>query len=968
MDVVSAAVGAVCGCFCSKINTAVNLPSRLDVLVREMERLVDLREQVKLKKEAAEKEGNEIRSRVIKWLHDVEKLELRVNPIQEQMHNNKKPSACFLNCSKRYRESREVEEILEEIKRLVQVVENIPDVVYSTTIYWKRSIRSQTTASKALDKTMRLLYNDRVARIGIWGLGGVGKTTLVRALNNELVSSSTQPFGIVIWATVSKSFDLRQVQKQIAERLNLEVEREESEQRVAIRLHWRLVNEEKFLLILDDVWEKIDLDILGVPQPKVHRGCKIILTSRSMEVCRSMFTDFEVKIDVLNDEEAWQLFCQKAEDVFNDEKIKPLAEAIVRECCGLPLAIILVGAAMRRKEKVELWEHALNELRRSVPFVEDIEVEVYKPLKWSYDSLQGNNIKSCFLYCSLFPEDYSIEIIELVQHWLGEGLIDEQLNHLDSINTGMDLIEKLKDSCLLQDGADEGTVKMYVVVRDFAIWIASSSEDGDKSLVRSGIGLREISVEDFSNSDSLRRVSFMSNEITKLPDCEIKCSKASTLLLQDNRSLEIVPERFLQGFVALKVLNLSETSIQSLPVSIMQLGDLRALLLRDCSFLGELPPLGELSRLEMLDLSGTCIRELSKEMGNLSNLRQLHLSHTYHLETIPAGIISKLSCLEVLDMTDSAYEFLVEGEITFEELRFLNRLLFLSISFKRIPHLSSEDLSWIKRLRGFQIFIDPKRGSSSVISTINDKGVTFSNVDISQGSVGQLWGIAKSLKFVNCEGLNEKIIDLGINSVGYFADLKSLEICIARFDRRNGGVAAQCDLLPNLEELTLSNLEGLESISELVAYLGLRFLSLKLIEVEYCYDMKYLLSCGDFIRTLPKLEVIKVDACNNLYELFNYDSGLTMALDPVVPNLRKLKLKSLPKLRTLCRNKETWLCLQQVEVLECDRLKRLPLTNQNAGTVKAIIGESEWWDALEWDDEETKSNLLPYFRPTLPEF
>ena len=105
-------------------------------------------------------------------------------------------------------------------------------------------------------------------------------------------------------------------------------------------------------------------------------------------------------------------------------------------------------------------------------------------------------------------------------------------------------------------------------------------------------------------------------------------------------------------------------------------------------------------------------------------------------------------------------------------------------------------------------------------------------------------------------------------------------------------MAAQCDLLPNLEELTLSNLEGLESISELVAYLGLRFLSLKLIEVEYCYDKKYLLSCGDFIRTLPKLEVIKVDACKNLYELFNYDSGLTMALDPVVPNLRKLKLES----------------------------------------------------------------------------
>ena len=66
-----------------------------------------------------------------------------------------------------------------------------------------------------------------------------------------------------------------------------------------------------------------------------------------------MFTDFEVKMDVLNDEEAWQLFCQKAEDVFNDEKIKPLAEAIVRECCGLPLAIILdlSGSCYEKKGK-----------------------------------------------------------------------------------------------------------------------------------------------------------------------------------------------------------------------------------------------------------------------------------------------------------------------------------------------------------------------------------------------------------------------------------------------------------------------------------------------------------------------------------------------------------------------------------------------------------------------------------------
>jgi disease resistance protein RPS2 len=156
------------------------------------------------------------------------------------------------------------------------------------------------------------------------------------------------------------------------------------------------------------------------------------------------------------------------------------------------------------------------------------------------------------------------------------------------------------------------SVKMHDVVRDVAIWIASSSEDGCKSLVRSGIGLSEISVGEFSNSNSLKRVSFMKNNITRLPDCVIQCSEASTLLLQGNELLQTVPERFLQGFEALRVLNLSHTKIQSLPLSLLQLGDLRALNLRDCDYLEELPPLGGLSRLQILDLHFSGIRELPK--------------------------------------------------------------------------------------------------------------------------------------------------------------------------------------------------------------------------------------------------------------------------------------------------------------------------------------------------------------------
>lgn len=94
-------VNLLCSCVGSKIKTTVNLQSNIAAVEKEMKILTDLREAVNRKKEATEKEGNKIIAEVVTWLEEVEKLQLKVNPIQ-----GKKPSAYFLNCSKRYREQR----------------------------------------------------------------------------------------------------------------------------------------------------------------------------------------------------------------------------------------------------------------------------------------------------------------------------------------------------------------------------------------------------------------------------------------------------------------------------------------------------------------------------------------------------------------------------------------------------------------------------------------------------------------------------------------------------------------------------------------------------------------------------------------------------------------------------------------------------------------------------------------------
>ena len=253
----------------------------------------------------------------------------------------------------------------------------------------------------------------------------------------------------------------------------------------------------------------------------------------------------------------------------------------------------------------------------------------------------------------------------------------------------------------------------------------------------------------------------------------------------------------------------------------------------------------------------------------------------------------------------------------------------------------------------------------SVLITIDEKRCSIGNLNLSLSRewIGWFWGNSSSLQLNKCTGLVKMLEDF-IESDASFAGLKSL--FIKKFPtslERGGGCAARCDLLPNLEELHLSSIENLNSISELASHLGVKVHSLKSIEVQFCSEMKYLFSCGDFIQTLPNLEVIKVTDCEHLEELFNIESGQNMAPDPVVPKLRILELKRLYKLVTLCRHEETWPCVEQVEVVWCNRLKRLPFTNQNAGTIKEIIGYSPWWDALEWDDDQTKSSLLPIFHP-----
>ncbi|KAK1283278.1 Disease resistance protein [Acorus calamus] len=724
------------------------------------------------------------------------------------------------------------------------------------------------------------LRNDRIGKIGIWGMGGVGKTTLVRTVHDKFRDSSY----FMIWITVSKDTDVKTIQSRLAERLKMSTSLTGSTEGSAFLLSERLKKEKKILLILDDVWEKIDLDKVGIPHGDAHPGCKIILTTRFMKVCRGMETDEEMKVNVLREEEAWVLFSQSAGDVVELEEIKFHAQAVARECHGLPLAIITVGKAMRKMKRPELWKNALCELKSSAPDTCEIEREVFQPLKLSYDSLQ---------------------------------------------------VETLIDSCMLERGDRKGTVKMHDVVRDLAIWIASSSEPEFETFTRSGRGLTNFPKE--SMKESLRRVSLMNNKIEELPDRSITSSKLLSLLLQHN-PLKDIPEESFVGLRAIRVLNLSETDLQTLPQSLISLGDLRAIFLIRCRYLTELPHLGEFKKLIVLDLSRTNIQELPKGMEELCNLRRLNLSYTEALVSIQAGVIARLSRLEELEMQDSAYEWDVSGphsmgRATFNELGSLRHLRLLYMDIQTVACLSL-DLSWLKKLKKFNICVGSEQRHFFNSEKCNERLVVLSAIDLSgEARFDELLANASALWLNECRGIRS-ISELVESGTRAFIGLKSLTIddceemtCVIKGELVH--------ILPDLEELELYGLPNLKYIVEGTIPDGESLTKLRTIEVACCDALQCLFTSA-LLPHVQSLEQITVTSCSGMSVLLP-----TEVNEADFSKVRVLRLVGLSNLEAVSKNPLAWPSLERLRVHGCPKLKNV-IRIENQNPIRKIDGDAEW--------------------------
>ncbi|KAK6933587.1 NB-ARC [Dillenia turbinata] len=504
------------------------------------------------------------------------------------------------------------------------------------------------------DKILEALKKDDVKVLGLHGMGGVGKTTIIKEVAKR--AERMNLFDEILMAVVSQDPSIRKIQQQLASKLGLlraEAWESDTDTGRAGRLHEKLKMTGKVLVILDDLWERLDLEAVGIPSPDKHKCCKIVITTREKDVCDQMDCKNNIFSPlVLSEGEGWHLFKMMAGDCVTSSEVEPVAIDVAKECGGLPLAIVVVARALKDKIPTR-WKDALLQLRASAPTnIKGMLKEVYTSLKLSYDYLDGEEIKHFFLLFSLFPEDSNVSIERQMRYGMGLGLfhqaglggtIQEARDKADSF------VDILKSACLLLDEHGKGYVRVHDVVRDFCISSIASKGQQHVFLVKPGWEFTEW--PEIDSSANYTAISLVHNKIKQFPR-GLNCPKLFFLFFTgENQEVNIV-DTFFETMKELKVLDISRVHIPLFPPSLGLLGKLRTLRLDDCR-LGEMEVIGDLKGLEVLSLNGSRFKDdkLPTGISLLTRLRLLDLSYCRGL-LIPYGILSNLSRLEELYLAE----------------------------------------------------------------------------------------------------------------------------------------------------------------------------------------------------------------------------------------------------------------------------------------------------------------------------
>ncbi|XP_075641868.1 putative disease resistance protein At4g27220 isoform X2 [Castanea sativa] len=883
----------------------IHYQKNVENLRNEVDELKDVRDSVQQKVEAAQRNVEEIEAKVKRWQTSAEEITEEVQKFFEVGRR--------ANLKTRYQLGRRAHKLglaVKDIKNkgTFQKVGHRVPIQGGTTISTK-GYEDFESRKLIFDGVMAALKDDNIRAIGVCGMGGLGKTMLVGKVATQ--AKADKLFVGIVTVVVSQTPNLKQIQKDIAKELGLKFQDEDTDFQKAHLLCERL-KKEKILLIIDDIWNKIDLEDLGISFGDDRKGSKLLLTSRFRDVLdKDMDAEKIFQVEVLSNDEAKFLFVKIVGDFAETLNFQSTMVEVVKECAGLPIAITTVANTLKNQRNPNVWKDALQQLKSANPtLIKGMHKEVYTSIKFSYNFLI-KEAQYLFLFCSSFEEDMVIRIDLLWRYLVGLDFFEDVYKMEQVRNRVHTLVEILKDSSLLLEGDTSNTFKMHDVIRDVAIHIA----DKEKKMLT--IRSSDDS-EKWSNMKKMKDsigIALFEAKFSELPE-RLECPHLNFIILGDKENSLPIPNHIFEGAKNLKVLVLMRLSLP-LPSSLSLLQNLQTLALLECES-EDLALIGELKNLKALVLVDSEIKQLPIGIRQLTHLQLLDLRTCTELEAIPSNVLSNLKNLEEIHMNRSFNQWQVDGENTersnarVSELDNLLRLTTLCIHIPN-PNILPNALLFDRLVR-YEVLIGPDwdwywDGNSLVEFEISR--TLKLNLD---RSFQEEAGIKILLK--SCEYL-DLAPGKGIKNILYEVDMEGFPQ-LKRLYVRNSIeiqyiidlIEFQCVAFPVLESLSLVNLINLEKICHNQLAMG-SFQNLRKLKVRKCDNLIFVFS-STLLGCFSQLQEIEIKNCEVMSAIVAMEEKHGIRVDGDImmdimdfTQIRSLNLYGLPNLMGFCSDADS---------------------------------------------------------------
>ncbi|KAH0775837.1 hypothetical protein KY290_007248 [Solanum tuberosum] len=305
--------------------------------------------------------------------------------------------------------------------------------------------------------------------IPIFGMGGIGKTTLARKVyDNSCIRSR---FDKQAWVTISEKFNERQMLLELVS--SITGSKQETSDDELMEIVYRGLKRRRFLIVIDDIWSTEAWDQMQRIFPNDDNKSRILLTTRLKYVADYVSCPYfpPHSKSFLSLEDSWNLFTEK---LFKKDHCPPLLEEIgkhiVQQCRGLPLSVVVVAGLVGKMDPTyDNWKNVEENLNS---FFGTVSERCQSILSLSYNYLP-QYLKACFLYVGVFPEDREINVSKLIKLWIAEQFVKEMKDKRLEV-VAEEYVEELIDRSLILAGKQRAngrtrTCKIHDLLRQLCL-------------------------------------------------------------------------------------------------------------------------------------------------------------------------------------------------------------------------------------------------------------------------------------------------------------------------------------------------------------------------------------------------------------------------------------------------------------------------------------------------------------------